>query len=141
MSFLDCMSCGFGAVVLFFMIINAQVKNTTDTDNSELMGETTQLEYEVLEGRKKLVLARNTMRELDDEKVRAEGQITDIIVLLEQLKAELSTYDKDTLAKIERIEQLQSDIEVLEKEKKTTSSTGQEKGCRRHKSQNVQGGR
>ena len=118
MSFLDCMSCGFGAVVLFFMIINAQVKNTTDTDNSELMGETTQLEYEVLEGRKKLVLARNTMRELDDEKVRAEGQITDIIVLLEQLKAELSTYDKDTLAKIERIEQLQSDIEVLEKEKK-----------------------
>ena len=26
MSFLDCMSCGFGAVILFFMIINAQVK-------------------------------------------------------------------------------------------------------------------
>ena len=118
MSFLDCMSCGFGAVVLFFMIINAQVKKTTDTDNSELMGETTRLEYEVLEGRKKLVLARNTMQDLDDEKVRAEGQIAQIIVLLEQLKAELSTYDKDTLAKIERIEQLQSDIEALEKEKK-----------------------
>jgi hypothetical protein len=117
MSFLDCMSCGFGAVILFFMIINAQVKETTEADNSELMSETTRLEYEVLEGRKNLVLARNTIEELDDETVRAEGQIAQIIALLEELKAELSKYDKDTLAKIERIEKLQSDIETLEKEK------------------------
>ena len=27
MSFLDCMSCGFGAVILFFMIINAHGHN------------------------------------------------------------------------------------------------------------------
>ena len=117
MSFLDVMSCGLGAVILFFMIINAQVKETTDTDNSELMGETTRLEFEVLEGRKNMVLARNTMEKLEDENVRADGQIAQIIALLEQLKAELSKYDKDTLAKIERIEKLQSDIETLEKEK------------------------
>lgn len=118
MSFLDVMSCGLGAVILFFMIINAQVRDSADTENSELMGETTRLEFEVLEGRKNLVLARNTKEQLDDEKVRAEGQIAQIIALLEELKAELSTYDKDTLAKIERIEKLQSDIESLEKEKK-----------------------
>ena len=29
MSFLDIMSCGFGAVVLFYMIINSQVVRTT----------------------------------------------------------------------------------------------------------------
>jgi len=118
MSFLDCMSCGFGAIILVFMIINAQVRETTDTDNSELMGETTRLEYEVLEGRKNLVLRKNTLEDLDDEKVRAEGQIAQIVALLEQLKAELSKYDKDTLAKIERIEKLQSDIKALEEEKK-----------------------
>lgn len=117
MSFLDVMSCGLGAVILFFMIINAQVKETSDTFNSELMGETTRLEYEVLEGRKNMVLARNTMEQLEDEKVRAEGQIAQIIALLEQLRAELSKYDKDTIAKIERIEKLQADIEALEKEK------------------------
>ncbi len=116
MSFLDCMSCGFGAVILFFMIINAQVRATTEADNSELMSETNKLEYEVLEGRKNLVLARNTIEDLDDEKVRAEGQIAQIIALLEELRAELSTYDKDTLAKIERVEKLQSDIETLKKE-------------------------
>lgn len=115
-SFLDCMSCGFGAVILFFMIINAQVKSTTESDNSELMSETNRLEYEVLDGRKYLVVTRNTVEKLEDEKVRAEGQIAQIIALLEELRAELSKYDKDTLAKIERIEKLQSDIETLEKE-------------------------
>jgi hypothetical protein len=110
------MSCGFGAVILFFMIINAQVKTTTETDNSELMSETNRLEIEVLEGRKNLVLARNTIEDLEDEKVRAEGQIAQVIALLEQLRAELSKYDKDTLAKIERVEKLQSDIKTLEKE-------------------------
>ena len=43
MSFLDCMSCGFGAVILFFMIINAQVKETTTVD-PELMAETVRKE-------------------------------------------------------------------------------------------------
>ncbi len=116
LSFLDVMSCGLGAVILFFMIINAQVKATTESDNSELMSETNRLEYEVLDGRKNLVLARNTIEDLDDENVRAEGQIAQIIALLEELRAELSKYDKDTLAKIERVEKLQSDIETLEKE-------------------------
>jgi hypothetical protein len=116
MSFLDVMSCGLGAVILFFMIINAQVNTTTETDNSELMSETNRLEVEVLEGRKNLVLAKNTIEDLEDEKVRAEGQIAQIIALLEELRAELSKYDKDTLAKIERVEKLQSDIETLEKE-------------------------
>ena len=48
MSFLDCMSCGFGAVILFFMIINSHVNATTENDNSELMAETNRLEIEVL---------------------------------------------------------------------------------------------
>ncbi len=116
MSFLDCMSCGFGAVILFFMIINAQVRETTDKDPDRLMAETTRLETEILDGRKNLVLARNTIEELDAEKQTAEGQIAQIIALIEELRAELSRYDKDTLAKIERVEQLQSDIRSLEEE-------------------------
>jgi uncharacterized protein (UPF0335 family) len=118
MSFLDCMSCGFGAVILFFMIINAQVKETTEQDPSNLMAETRKLEVEILDGRKNLVLAKNTMEQLDDERTTAEGQIAQIIALIEELRAELAQYDKDTLAKIERIEQLQTDIKTLEEEVK-----------------------
>ena len=115
MSFLDCMSCGFGAVILFFMIINAQVRETTDAP-SELMAETNRLEEEILDERKNLVLARNTIEDLDDTRERAEGQIAQILALIQELQEELSRYDEDTLARIERVEQLKSDIERLEEE-------------------------
>ena len=114
MSFLDAMTCGFGAVILFFMIINAQVKVTTEDDPTDLMAETRKIEVEILEGRKDLVLAKNTMDDLEEEKQEAEGQIAQIIALIEQLRAELAEYDDDTLATIERVEQLQSDIKSLE---------------------------
>lgn len=130
MSFLDCMSCGFGAVILFFMIINAQVKETSQVD-PQLMAETNRLEVEILEGRKNLVLARNTKERLEDEQVTAEGQIAEIVALIQQLRAELSKYDKETLAKIERIEKLQSDIKSLEEQVKrllALKSEQEEKG-------------
>ncbi len=118
MSFLDIMSCGFGAVVLFFMIINSQVVRTTDAPPEELVGETMCLEFEVLEARKNLVLAKNTMEELEDEEATASSRIAQITALIEKLKIELAKHDQDTLAKIERVEKLQSDIERLEEEKK-----------------------
>ncbi len=126
MSFLDCMSCGFGAVILFFMIINAQVKETTEDDPTKLMAETRKLEIEILEGRKDLVLAKNTMEQLDTEKVTAEGQIAMIIALIQQLRAELDQYDSETLAEIERIEQLQTDIKTLEEEVKRLLAMAEE---------------
>jgi len=118
MSFLDCMSCGFGAVILFFMIINSHVNATTENDNSELMAETNRLEIEVLEGRKNLALARNTKQKLEVEKEDADSMIAQIIALIKELQAELDKYDQDTLAKIERVEKLQSDIKSLEEEVK-----------------------
>ena len=85
MSFLDIMSCGFGAVVLFFMIINSQVVTTTDAPPEELVGETTRLEFEVLEARKNLVLARNTMEDLEEQKANAQSKIAQITALIEKL--------------------------------------------------------
>jgi len=118
MSFLDCMSCGFGAVILFFMIINSHVNATTENDTSELMAETNRLEIEVLEGRKNLALTRNTKQKLEVDKDRADSQIAQIIALIQELQAELDMYDQDTIAKIERVEKLQSDIKSLDEEVK-----------------------
>ncbi|HEX5787150.1 MAG TPA: hypothetical protein VFY03_03140 [Woeseiaceae bacterium] len=116
MSFLDCICCGFGAVILIFMIINAQVRETTEDDPDDLMAETRKLEIEVLEGRKDMVLARNTIEDLETERVEAQGEIARILALIEELRAELAKYDESTLANIERVEKLQSDIESLEAE-------------------------
>ncbi len=138
MSFLDCMSCGFGAVILFFMIINAQVKETTE-DPSELMAETRKLEVEILEGRKDLVLAKNTMEQLDTERVTADGQIAQIIALIAQLQAELAQYDSETLAEIERVEQLQTDIKTLEEEVKRLLALAVEQEAEGNKLREFQG--
>lgn len=127
MSFLDCMSCGFGAVILFFMIINAQVSHDVDSPPVQLMAETNRLEYEILEQRKDLVLARNTMEELEDQRAEAANEIAQITALIEKLKIELATHDNETLAKIERVEKLQSDIKSLEEQRKRLLAVEQEK--------------
>jgi len=117
MSFLDCMSCGFGAVILFFMIINSQSDVTTDQTKA-LQAETDKLEIEVLEGRKNLALARTSIQKLETEEDEALDQISIIKALIAELQAELAKYDDDTLAKIKAIEKLQADIKSLEEEVK-----------------------
>lgn len=118
MSFLDCICCGFGAVILLFMIINAQATRDSDQPTQRLMAETSKLQYEILDKQKDRVLARNTMEELEDERAQAATEIEQITALIERLKIELAKHDKETLAKIERVEKLQSDIESLEEQKK-----------------------
>ena len=139
MSFLDCMSCGFGAVILFFMIINSQVRETTESDPTSLMAETRKIELEILEGRKDLVLAKNTIEQLEIEKTDAEGQIAQIISLIEQLREELSQYDSETLATIERVEQLQSDIKNLEEEVKRLLALAESEKAEGNKLREFQG--
>lgn len=116
MSFLDCMSCGFGAVILFFMIINSHSNVITTDQTKALQAETDRLEVEVLDGRKNLALARTSIQKLDTEQTAAETQISIIKALIAELQAELAKYDKDTLAQIKSIEKLQSDIKSLEDE-------------------------
>jgi hypothetical protein len=116
MSFLDCMSCGFGAVILFFMIINSRSDVAPNDQTRALQAETNKLEIEVLEGRKNLALARTSIQKLETEKEEATDQISIIKALIAEMQAELAKYDNDTLAKIRAIEKLQSDIKSLEDE-------------------------
>jgi len=118
MSFLDCMSCGFGAVILFFMIINSHSDVTNNDLTKKLQAETDKLEIEVLEGRKNLALAKTSIQKLETEEQEASDQISIILALIAELQAELAKYDNDTLAKIKAIEKLQSDIKSLEDEVK-----------------------
>lgn len=127
MSFLDCICCGFGAVILVFMIINAQPTQDVDGPPERLMAVANRLEYEILDERKNLVLARNTMEQLEDERAEADSEIAQVTALIEKLKIELAKHDNETLAKIERIEKLQSDIESLEEQRKRLLAMEKEK--------------
>jgi septal ring factor EnvC (AmiA/AmiB activator) len=110
MSFLDCMSCGFGAVILFFMIINSRSDVEPNDQTKALQAETNKLEIEVLEGRKNLALSRTYIQKLETEEEEASDQISIIKALIAELQAELANYDNDTLAKIKAFDKLKSYI-------------------------------
>ncbi len=122
LSFLDVMSCGLGAVVLFFMIINAQVTVRAERVNVDILAETNRLEEEVLDGRKNLVRVRNTLESKKEEQLATAGEAERLQELLEQLLAELALAEDDTVAQRESIEQLRADIERLEEAKKRLSA-------------------
>ncbi|MEO0578625.1 MAG: VWA domain-containing protein [Pseudomonadota bacterium] len=117
MSFLDCMCCGFGAVILFFMIINATVAINSEAENAELMSETDKLDQEVLDGRKNLVKLRNVLESVEDERVQTDGESARILERIQEIEQELSEFDKDSIARKASIEQLRADVETLKKER------------------------
>lgn len=123
LAFLDVMSCGLGAVVLFYMIINAQVAVRAKNLNVELLAETNRIEEEILDGRKDLILRRNALDEKNSERLRAEGEARSIQEVLDQLLAELAEYDDTTLAQTESVEDLRADIERLEEAKERLSAS------------------
>ena len=114
MSFLDCITCAFGSVVLVYVLISAQGGLRKSTESQAKRAEVSQLEEKVLEGYQHLVQLRNSMIMTDDEKVKTEGLGTRVMTETERLKVELADSDKETLSRREAIERLKADLRSLE---------------------------
>ena len=71
MSFLDCITCAFGSVVLVYTLINAQGGLRRATESQAMRAEVSKLEEQVLEGYQKLVMLRNSMVQTDARAVCA----------------------------------------------------------------------
>ncbi|HEV7716434.1 MAG TPA: VWA domain-containing protein [Steroidobacteraceae bacterium] len=114
LSFLDCICCGFGAVILFYTIISAQsgIHRARDTDS--LSAEVSRLEEEVLVGTRNLIILRNAAEKAQTEKASAEARAAKLIADLKTQQLEMSAYDATSLARRERIEKLKADIRSLE---------------------------
>lgn len=128
MSFLDCMSCGFGAVILFFMIINATVRDRTPPIPEDLTNEVRKVEIEVLDGRRNLVRLRNSVADAEDDIARADSTAAELIERIESLRIDLSQFDESTLARRDSIEDLQADIQQLEAAKKRLTASSSDSG-------------
>ena len=118
LAFLDVMFCGFGAVILFFMIINANTYERRELVNYEASGESSKLDIEVLNAKKHMVELKNFIQKLDDEIVLTQGRSEEIIRELSSNKTELARQRNETLAKLEDINALKADLKSLEEEYK-----------------------
>jgi hypothetical protein len=122
LSFLDAMTCGLGAVVLLYMVINASVQQRTDELTETLRSEVDRLEAEVLEGHARMVELRNSNRVVEDERVRASGLARRLIERLEEIRLELATFDASTIARREHVNRLKADVRSLEEDAKRLSA-------------------
>jgi von Willebrand factor type A domain len=114
LSFLDCICCGFGAVILFYTIISAQSGIVRVHSTDDLMAEVNRLEEEVLVGTKNLVILRNAVEKVEADKATAEAREKQLLIDLKVNQLQMSAYDQTSLARRERIEKLKADIQALE---------------------------
>lgn len=118
MSFLDTICCAFGAIVLLYMILNAQTGKQQQRNTSDLHAEVNKLEERVLEGYANLVVLRNSNKATDEQTVRTEGLSDRVLEETERLKQQLADADKLAVSRREAIEKLKADLKELDESQK-----------------------
>ncbi|MDP2562581.1 VWA domain-containing protein [Psychrobium sp. 1_MG-2023] len=116
LSFLDIMSCGFGAVILVFLIIRHDVNTQVESPQVPLDAEVNLLQQEITEGKDNLVAIKNTLSLLNQEFVETNGlarRINDEIDAIENMLKVLERENDD-----QQIKQLQKELKKLASEKK-----------------------
>ena len=100
LSLLDCICCGFGALILFHMIVASRSARVQKHERPRLLqAEVDKREEEVLEGQAHLVEVRNSFREIEQKRAETSGLSTRILATLKQLEEELAIYEAKTVAR------------------------------------------
>lgn len=126
LSFLDIMSCGFGAVVLVFLIIDHSIEVESRELNVDLLSEVNLLEEDIREGKENMVALRNTLDEVDLEVVEAEGRATRIIDEAEEYEALIASLIPEDVSEDEAVEKLKAEVRSLEEEVKKLREAAEE---------------
>jgi hypothetical protein len=127
LSFLDIMSCGFGAVVLVFLIIDHSIEVESKELTVNLRSEVDLLEVDIAEGQEGLVKLRNTLSDVDLQMVEAQGQATRITDKIDEYEALIEDLKRDGFTEREDIESLKAQIRSLEDEVKKLREAAAEK--------------
>jgi hypothetical protein len=141
LSFLDIMSCGFGAVVLVFLIIDHSIEVQSKELNRDLLSEVKLLEEDVTEGEEGLVRLRNTLSDIDLQMVEAQGLATRITEDIDQYEALIEDLRRDGYTDNSDLEALKAEVLSLEDEVKKLRQAAQEDGGRSARSYIGQGNR
>ena len=126
LSFLDIMSCGFGAVVLVFLIIDHSIEVQSRDLNVDLLSEVNLLEEDIREGQENLVVLRNALDEVDLEIVDAEGRATRVIEEIEEYEALIAAIIPEDVSDDEAVEKLKAEVQTLEEEVKKLREAAEE---------------
>jgi hypothetical protein len=116
LSFLDIMSCGFGAVVLFFMIINNESRIRANDADTERLSEVTRLELALETEQRRLAETRNTLARVVEALESTDGASEQVLTRLEELRVELADLEDETRARRENVAALTADLQKVDDE-------------------------
>ena len=116
LSFLDIMSCGFGAVILVFLIIDHSIEEETRDLNQDLLSEINLLEEDIRDGEAGLVELRNDLGETDAAIVEARGRAARVTEELDRYEAMIAAAEDDGFTDSDAVEQLKAEVQSLEDE-------------------------
>ncbi|MEJ0099668.1 MAG: vWA domain-containing protein [Pseudomonadota bacterium] len=114
LSFLDCICCGFGAVVLFYTIVAGQAGIHRLRTSDDLQAEVNKLEEQVLVGTRNLVLLRNTLQKTQTDTSKAAARAREISDEVEEDRAAALNAGATSVAQRAHINQLKADLKSLE---------------------------
>lgn len=120
LSFLDIMSCGLGAAVLIFLLLKHVVDGPAVITDPKSLAEANLLEEEIVQGEEQLARIRNTISDVSDETVTAQGLARQISDELEQVKNQI---DDETPESVVDATGLQARISQLEQQKRALENT------------------
>lgn len=116
LSFLDVMSCGFGAVILIYIIINHATETHSQEVNEQLMAEVTRIEEQVEDETAHLVQLKNTLEVTEDEIITTEGLVLKVIQQIRELEAEIESLRESGSSQTDSIEILKAELKRLEED-------------------------
>lgn len=120
LSFLDIMSCGLGAAVLIFLLLKHVVDGPSKITDPQTYAEISLLEEEIKQGEKDLVRIRNTISDVSDESVTAQGLARQIEEEISKLKSQLEEISPDSSIDVPG---LRTKLAKLEQKKKALEKT------------------
>jgi len=118
LSFLDCICCGFGAVILFYTMVSAQAGVQGTRSTAALQAEVNRLEEQVQSGSRNLVVLHNQIEKTISETASDESKIRSLSSTLAAEREQVSTYSTTSVARQESIEKLKADIQSLQEGKR-----------------------
>ena len=113
LSFLDCICCGFGAVILFYVLMSAQ-GSAAATRPDPLRAEVDRVEAQVRDGRLSLTELHNQIEQTKSATASAQVRYAHLLDDMQRHALDASRFDATSLAKREHINQLKADIQALE---------------------------
>lgn len=126
LSFLDIMSCGFGAVILVFLIIDHSIVVESEELNVDLLSEVNMLEEDIRLGQENMVVLRNSLNEVDREIVETQGRATRVSDEIDEVEGLIAALIPEDVSDDEAVEQLKAEVQSLEEEVKRLRQAAEE---------------